>query len=1181
MADIGILKTVRSYIDSANGSEDYTEFISGISDMDVFMHLSDFRSGIIRWYPFKHGSTVLDVSPGLGALTGALCDRCASVDLLSDEETDGIIRSRYSSRVNLNIRYESIWELDHLAKYDYIICIDVLEHIDDPKAYLSKLCSHLSDSGKLLLTFVNRYGFQYLAGRKATSGIPFDTLAGESSAFSRPDIVRLLDSTGISKYRFYYPVPDHLVPVAIYTDDYRPASNIFERLNTYYPDDDTLVFDDHALYADAVSGDAFTFLSNSFLVEICAPDAECTDIEYVTLSTGRGRSASFATCLTRHGTVIKKCMFPESVPYAQKLVEENDRLIECGVPVIPMKFEEDALVMDRIDAPTLQQHMADMIAEGREVAELEELMDRLWGYIQRACRVTDDVSIELIPLNCFYRDDEFIFFDQEFHMDNCPPLYVLFRAIRNMYSFIEGIEEYYPIQKMKSRYDITDELYEEFMKRDNEFLRTVNVQSIPWTQRNPKVMRHNRMRLADSRMISATSGEDQKPKKYNVGYVPGVFDLFHVGHLNLLINSKNNCRYLIAGVLTDEMVEFFKGRKPVIPYEQRARIVGSIKYVDEVVAVDFHNTDKLTAWELYHYDCHFAGDDHEAAWVETKRQLREVGSDMVCFSYTQGTSTTMLRKKMSEPADSSNDKYGKGLLIGIFDTMDISEYRFIEGYADKCHNLVIGLMSDDLVWRLTDQPVRFSYDDRASALLSLKCVSEVVSIDIDELDKKRLNDRIGYDVVFSGVEYGAKYREDLEYLSERSSTIQLSDHLDIVTSPDSALGYSIREASYIKSIVLFGTGRFFDRYMEVFGDIYPPVFAVDNDPNKWGTTKAGIEIRSPELIKKQPDEYFVVVCAKGYSDIINQLNSYEVDYRTLLCDSSSAMMDEYESMLYEETRSLDRNHKALITLMKEFDRVCREHSLHYYMNCGSLIGTVRNAGIIPWDDDLDIAMPRNDFDILKSIATEIWKNGDYLFLDYNELGKDTFLDLGSRLMYMKESVHTELFTEVRKQVDPKLFGHVFLDIYVLDDAPDSDLRHKINVLGIKGCYGMGMVHRDSMDYSFYENPKVRFFVRCLNLVGRFLSVSAISHIYERLRKRYNGKGFHRYYESNGFINNIHWTYDKDLFGEGIDMPFEGMMVRVPDKYDEYLEAHGYHNYMTPPPAPLRKPKHASGAEKIR
>lgn len=146
-------------------------------------------------------------------------------------------------------------------------------------------------------------------------------------------------------------------------------------------------------------------------------------------------------------------------------------------------------------------------------------------------------------------------------------------------------------------------------------------------------------------------------KKYKIGYVPGVFDLFHLGHLNLLRNSKEHCEYLIAGVLTDELVEFYKGSPPYIPFEERKAIVGAIRYVDEVVTVDLHNTDKLTAWELYHYDCHFSGNDHgeEGDWIEAKRQLQAVGSDMVFFQYTMSTSSTQIKTLISKTLENEQD----------------------------------------------------------------------------------------------------------------------------------------------------------------------------------------------------------------------------------------------------------------------------------------------------------------------------------------------------------------------------------------------------------------------------------------------------------------------------------------------------------------------------------------------
>ena len=76
------------------------------------------------------------------------------------------------------------------------------------------------------------------------------------------------------------------------------------------------------------------------------------------------------------------------------------------------------------------------------------------------------------------------------------------------------------------------------------------------------------------------------------------------------------------GVLTDELVEYYKHKRPYIPYQERAEIVAALKYVDKVVPVDFSNTDKMDAWNLYHYDCHFSGSDHGEDWNEICERLR-------------------------------------------------------------------------------------------------------------------------------------------------------------------------------------------------------------------------------------------------------------------------------------------------------------------------------------------------------------------------------------------------------------------------------------------------------------------------------------------------------------------------------------------------------------------------------
>src|SRR5690554_2830226 len=95
-------------------------------------------------------------------------------------------------------------------------------------------------------------------------------------------------------------------------------------------------------------------------------------------------------------------------------------------------------------------------------------------------------------------------------------------------------------------------------------------------------------------------------KKYKIGYTTGVFDMFHIGHLNILKKSKEMCDYLIVGVTTDELVSY-KNTKAIIPHEERMMIVESIKYVDKVVPQD--NMDKFVAWERYKFDVIFVGDD--------------------------------------------------------------------------------------------------------------------------------------------------------------------------------------------------------------------------------------------------------------------------------------------------------------------------------------------------------------------------------------------------------------------------------------------------------------------------------------------------------------------------------------------------------------------------------------------
>ena len=128
-----------------------------------------------------------------------------------------------------------------------------------------------------------------------------------------------------------------------------------------------------------------------------------------------------------------------------------------------------------------------------------------------------------------------------------------------------------------------------------------------------------------------------------IGYAPGAFDLFHIGHLNILKHARSQCDFLVAGVVSDEMLEQAKGRLPVIPLAERMEIVGSIGYVDKVYAETV--PDKLQVWEELRFNVFFKGDDWKGTPTGDRLEaaFREVGVDVVFFPYTVQTSSSALR----------------------------------------------------------------------------------------------------------------------------------------------------------------------------------------------------------------------------------------------------------------------------------------------------------------------------------------------------------------------------------------------------------------------------------------------------------------------------------------------------------------------------------------------------------
>ena len=136
-------------------------------------------------------------------------------------------------------------------------------------------------------------------------------------------------------------------------------------------------------------------------------------------------------------------------------------------------------------------------------------------------------------------------------------------------------------------------------------------------------------------------------KKYKVGYTTGVFDMFHMGHLNIICRAKAQCEYLIVGVTTDELCVKRKNKTPVIPEAERMAIVEAIRHVDRVVPQN--DMDKLRSVIQYGVDVVFVGSDWKGtpSWEQYEKEFAEVGCSVVYLDHTDGISSSILRERLN------------------------------------------------------------------------------------------------------------------------------------------------------------------------------------------------------------------------------------------------------------------------------------------------------------------------------------------------------------------------------------------------------------------------------------------------------------------------------------------------------------------------------------------------------
>lgn len=474
--------------------------------------IRELPTGVLRWYSFKRGARALFLG-----------------------SADDKIRQMLSEDKQLEVDVSdmaSLMEPDNGKRYDYIICIRWLEKMPDVLDTLIRLRSMLRSDGILLLGMNNRLGVRYFIGDKDPyTGRVFDGIEnyrhypGESEdtfcgrTYSKDELNGSLSEAGFSIVKFYSVLSDLDNPMYLYADGYLPNEDLSNRLFPTYNSPDTVFLDEISLYQTLLDNGLFHKMANAYLIE-CTSDGKLSDALHVTCSIERGRKDAMITVIHGNDTVTKQAVYPEGAMRLQRIAENSAKLKARGIKVIEGTIDNDIYTMPFIKGDNGQlylknllysdkekfletmDHFRDLIMRSSEIHEglfIEETESKATdssqtGNDRKLTMLLDEAMFDMVPLNSFYIDGDFAFYDQEFCFRDYPVNILIVRMIASFYVGSPEFNKIMPRDELFKRYGVYDDL-RRWQEPEWAFLAKL---------RNKELLaEHNKKISADSSIIRA------------------------------------------------------------------------------------------------------------------------------------------------------------------------------------------------------------------------------------------------------------------------------------------------------------------------------------------------------------------------------------------------------------------------------------------------------------------------------------------------------------------------------------------------------------------------------------------------------------------------------------------------------------------------------------------------------